>query len=150
MGGCAVDCPSSSRSATTDAATLIEKLAEDELDADVRARIAEAAEGNPLFAEQLLAFVLEQGPSALDTLPPTIEALLASRLDTLDRAERAIVERASIVGRDFRQGEVLALSPPEDAGTVGRRIERARPPRVRTHATRDSVRPRTRSRSTTY
>jgi tetratricopeptide (TPR) repeat protein len=102
-----------------DAATLIEKLAEDELDADVRARIAEAAEGNPLFAEQLLAFVLEQGPSALDTLPPTIEALLASRLDTLGREERAIVERASIVGRDFRQSELVALSQPEEAGMIG-------------------------------
>jgi class 3 adenylate cyclase len=102
-----------------DAAMLIEKLAVDELDANVRARIAEAAEGNPLFAEQLLAFVLEQGPSARDALPPTIEALLASRLDTLDRAERSVVERAAIVGRDFRQSEVVALSPPEAAGTIG-------------------------------
>jgi class 3 adenylate cyclase len=105
--------------ADDDAANLIANLAEDDIDASVRARIAEAAEGNPLFAEQVLAFVLEQGPSALDVLPPTIEALLASRLDTLDRSERAIVERASVVGRDFRQSEVGALSPPEEAGTVG-------------------------------
>jgi tetratricopeptide (TPR) repeat protein len=103
-----------------DGAALVSTLAADyEVDPNVGAQIAEAAEGNPLFAEQLLAFVVERGPDALDTLPPTIEALLASRLDGLGALERSILERASVIGRDFRQSEVAALSPPEEAGIVG-------------------------------
>ena len=44
-------------------------------------RIAELAEGNPLYAEQLLAYAREGG--SLDSVPPTIEALLMSRIDRL-------------------------------------------------------------------
>jgi class 3 adenylate cyclase/predicted ATPase len=106
--------------AAADAEALISHLARDaELDATVRGRIATASDGNPLFLEQLLAFVLEGGPDALASLPPTVEALLASRLDRLDPAQRAVVDRAAVIGHSFRESEVVALSPPEDAGRVG-------------------------------
>src|SRR5207237_5859734 len=43
----------------------------------------------------------------------TIQALLAARLDRLDPEERAVLERAAIVGRDFSRSSVLALLSPE-------------------------------------
>ena len=75
---------------------------------ELRAAIASAAEGNPLFVEQMLAVVAERGTASgeLD-VPPTIQALLAGRLDSLSEAERSALERASVVGKEF---ELAALS----------------------------------------
>jgi DNA-binding SARP family transcriptional activator len=99
--------------------TLIESLAaEAGLDEDALGRVAAAAEGNPLFAEQILALVREQGPGALDALPPTVEALLASRVDALAPSDRAVAERATVIGRIFGRDAVVALSPPEEAGSI--------------------------------
>ncbi len=39
-------------------------------------------------------------------VPPTIQALLAARLDQLDPAERAVLERGSVEGRVFHRGAV--------------------------------------------
>ena len=47
------------------------------------------------------------------SVPPTIHALLAARIDGLPDEERMVVERASVVGREFWHGALLALSPPE-------------------------------------
>ena len=84
-----------------------------ELDAppEARTRIAEAAEGNPLFAEQMAAMAIEEGPSF--PVPASIKALLAARLDRLPAPERAIVERAAVIGREFPLRAVAALAPDE-------------------------------------
>jgi class 3 adenylate cyclase/predicted ATPase len=74
------------------------------------ARIREAAEGNPLFIEQMVALVQESG-SAEVAVPPTIQALLAARLDQLDPADRAVLERGSVEGRVFHRRAVEALDP---------------------------------------
>jgi DNA-binding SARP family transcriptional activator len=82
---------------------------------DVRRRIVEAAEGNALFVEQLHAYVTEDvGGEELESVPPSIEALLASRLDRLEPSERTLLERAAVVGKDFRRAAVLHLSPPDE------------------------------------
>jgi class 3 adenylate cyclase/tetratricopeptide (TPR) repeat protein len=87
------------------------------LEADARARIREAAEGNPLFVEQMVAMLTEHpGETAM---PPTIQALLAARLDRLAPADRSILERASVLGKEFARGGVAELSPPEDMPNVG-------------------------------
>ena len=72
------------------------------------ARILEVAEGNPLFVEQLLAFADEGGE--LGHVPPTIEAVLATRIDGLGPSERALLQCASVVGRTFSPDVVAALS----------------------------------------
>jgi class 3 adenylate cyclase/DNA-binding SARP family transcriptional activator/tetratricopeptide (TPR) repeat protein len=78
------------------------------------ARISEAAEGNPLFLEQLVAMVAESGmPSEEAPLPPTVQALLAARFDRLGPAERAVCERAAIVGKEFWSSAVADLLPEE-------------------------------------
>ena len=95
-----------------------------ELVPEARARIAEVAEGNPLFVEELLRILVDDGLltranggwgvagdlSAI-SIPPTIHALLTARIDRLEAEERAVAERASVVGRVFWWGAVSALSP---------------------------------------
>ena len=65
-----------------------------------------AAEGNPLFLEQLVA--MRADDPAVRT-PPTIQALLAARIDALPLRERRVIEAASIEGRGFHRGAVRAL-----------------------------------------
>ena len=92
---------------------LIERLLGDAgLDETLRVRIAEAAEGNPLFVEQMLAMVAES-PNGDVIVPPTIQALLAARLDQLDASERGVLERGSVEGKIFHRGGVEALAPDE-------------------------------------
>jgi class 3 adenylate cyclase len=84
------------------------------LGADTKAaQVANAAEGNPLFIEQLAAVLSERGPQDRDSLPTTIRGLVAARLDALPTEERDVILDASIVGRIFWRGalERLARDP---------------------------------------
>ncbi|HEV3480068.1 MAG TPA: adenylate/guanylate cyclase domain-containing protein [Gaiellaceae bacterium] len=87
-----------------------------DLQPDERERITAAAEGNPLFLEQLLALAVEEG--AREAIPPSIHALLTARLDRLEDAERAVLERAAVVGREFTRGAVAALSDEVNVGST--------------------------------
>ena len=94
---------------------LIEALlAGGELDDTLRTRIREAAGGNPLFVEEMLALVRESGNGQV-TVPPTIQALLAARLDQLEPSERGVLERGSVEGKEFHRGAVVALAPEQTA-----------------------------------
>jgi tetratricopeptide (TPR) repeat protein len=81
------------------------------LDPAARARAAEAAEGNPLFLEQLLALASEHREEL--ALPHTIQGLLAARLDQLEANERALLERAAVIGKEFWRAALVDLSPRE-------------------------------------
>lgn len=84
------------------------------VDERTRRRIVDAAEGNPLFVEEMLAMVAEDdGAGEPIEVPPTIHALLAARLDRLQPRERQVVERASIEGKVFHRGAVAELTPEE-------------------------------------
>ena len=99
---------------------------------DDRRRIVEAAEGNPLFIEEMLWMLIEQGAlrrsdgmwvptrdlSAIP-VPPTVEAILAARLDALEPAERAVIERAAVIGEVFYWGAVADISPEAVGPEVG-------------------------------
>jgi class 3 adenylate cyclase len=108
--------------AEAQAGALVAEVAAEGLDEESRTQIIRIAEGNPLFLEQLLAFVQEAGPAALGSVPPTVEALLAGRLERLDPAERALTERAAVAGPDFSRGGLLALSPPEELTALDSRL----------------------------
>ncbi len=95
-----------------------------EIPRPVRERILGAAEGNPLFVEEMLGMLIDDGllrfedgawRSAADladvTVPPTIHLLLAARLDRLDAEERGTIERGSVEGQVFHVGAVATLSP---------------------------------------
>ena len=118
---------------TEDSRSMIEGLLGDgSLDTAVLDRVVAASEGNPLFAEQLLGMLVDEHLLELDgdtwrftdelseiTVPPTIQALLASRLDTLESSERSVIEPASVVGYVFPEDAVTALAPPDVAPRVG-------------------------------
>src|SRR5439155_563440 len=93
-------------------------------DREVADRLASAAGGNPLYAEQMLSMLIDDGALRLEAgqwvradlgseiaVPPTIHALLEARLDKLARAERATVEPASVIGLEFPQPAVESLAP---------------------------------------
>ncbi len=107
---------------TADAAQLALHLLGAEADA---ARVAEAAEGNPLFIEQLAAVLSELGPSEADTLPTTVRGLVAARLDALPFEERDVILDASIVGRIFWLGALERLArDPDRLGEALAALER--------------------------
>jgi class 3 adenylate cyclase/predicted negative regulator of RcsB-dependent stress response len=97
--------------------------------------ITRAAQGNPLFLEELLAGLVEEGRLrrqdgawvAADLqdlrIPPSIQALLTARLDRLGDAERAVLERAAVAGQVFEQSAVAAISPPSERAEVPARLE---------------------------
>jgi class 3 adenylate cyclase/tetratricopeptide (TPR) repeat protein len=94
-----------------------------ELDAsdDRREAIAAAAEGNPLFLEQLAAMAAEL-PGAELGVPPSIDAVLAARLDQLEPVEQQVVERASVLGGRFERRSLSALVEPSEQDAVGRTL----------------------------
>jgi class 3 adenylate cyclase/tetratricopeptide (TPR) repeat protein len=87
-----------------------------ELEPGLRERILAAADGNPLFVEEILAMVRDQGVSDV-RVPPTIQALLAARIDQLPQSERGALERGAVEGHVFHRGTVEALAP-EDSGVA--------------------------------
>jgi len=101
--------------ADSDSESLVARLGD--VPTATRERIVEVAEGNPLFVEQLVAMQAESG-NELD-VPPTLQALLAARIDRLSEPERAVVERGSVEGRLFHRGAVAALLPEPERAQVG-------------------------------
>ena len=85
-------------------------------DADERARLLAAAEGNPFFLEQMVAMRQETGSPA--STPATIQAVLAARIDALTHVERAVLDCAAIEGRQFHRGIVAELLAAPDRGSL--------------------------------
>jgi class 3 adenylate cyclase/tetratricopeptide (TPR) repeat protein len=98
-----------------DSEQLVEVLGGTGLAQTERDRILEGAEGNPLFVEQMLALAVE---GEREQIPPSIHALLAARLDRLGQEERAVLERAAVIGREFTAGAIVSLSDDEPAGST--------------------------------
>jgi class 3 adenylate cyclase len=86
------------------------------LSAEDQDAVVRASGGNPLFAEELAAFLAER--PEVESVPPTLGALLAARLDALRASERAAAERGAIEGELFHGQAVTALSPPADRADV--------------------------------
>ncbi len=98
-------------------------------------RLAEAAGGNPLFVEQMLSMLIDDGRlirqnggwTAVGDLqplsvPPTVAALLAARLERLSEPERRVVECAAVIGKEFSAGAVRDLLPESLRAEAGDRI----------------------------
>jgi len=99
-------------------------------------RIVAAAEGNPLYVEQMLSMLLDSGALRREggqwvraedygeiTVPPTIKALLEARLDSLARADRATVEPASVIGLEFERPAIEALVPDAVRPEIGKHLD---------------------------
>src|SRR5205807_10448962 len=116
-------------------ALLLDNLLGAGLPREARERILEAAEGNPLFVEEMLSMLIDDGllhredgrwvasdEVARVAVPPTIQLLLAARLDRLDSAERAVVERGAVEGKVFHRGAVAQLSAEDARAMVPSRL----------------------------
>src|SRR5439155_25437465 len=89
----------------------VDELIPERIAGGLRERIARAAGGNPLFIGEMLAIAGEASGEVV--VPPTLQALLAARLDQLETAERSVLERGAIEGEIFHRGAVQALAPDE-------------------------------------
>jgi tetratricopeptide (TPR) repeat protein len=103
---------------------LIDNLLEQaEVAEGVKSRIAAAAEGNPLFVEEMLAMLIDEGTLRQEDgrwlatrdvstieVPPTIQALLAARIDQLAPGELRVLEHAAVAGKLFSRGALRALA----------------------------------------
>ena len=116
-----------------DSSTLVENLLETaDLPSELTERIVRAAEGNPLFVEELLAMLVDDGSLVREgdrwrqtaslselTLPSSIQALLAARLDQLEPSELRVIEGGAVVGQVFYRSALAELAPESLAPDVG-------------------------------
>jgi class 3 adenylate cyclase/predicted ATPase len=94
--------------AESEAAALLERaLRAGVVEEHTGRRALEAAEGNPLYLEQLLAIQAEHGEEL--GVPSTVQAVLAARIDRLPSAERTVMQRASVQGRAFSRRALAEL-----------------------------------------
>ncbi|MEA2621309.1 MAG: hypothetical protein QOH61_219 [Chloroflexota bacterium] len=104
----------------------------------LRDRLLSIAEGNPLFVEEMVRLLLDTGAvrpeggaaTLMDDaeiarvdIPPTIQALMSSRLDQLPGPERRTAQRGSIVGRVFEASAVTTLTPETARANVAEHLD---------------------------
>jgi class 3 adenylate cyclase/tetratricopeptide (TPR) repeat protein len=90
-------------------------LAEHNVSAKVQARLLDKTEGNPLFVEETVRMLLEEGADHGDRIPDTLQALIGARIDRLPAGQKILLQRGSVIGRVFWAGAIAALSPEYDA-----------------------------------
>ena len=83
----------------------------------VAERVEEAAGGNPLFIEELAAWLSEGDTANAAGVPANIKTIIAARLDQLPAGERQVILDASVIGDFFWQGTLEAL------GSDGKLVE---------------------------
>ena len=108
------------------------------LPVDLLRRISEAAEGNPLFVEQMLSMLVDSGDlvrandgrwevhreQGTVRVPPGIVALIDARLDRLGGGDRSVLQAGSVIGLVFYRDAVRSISEPDVQSTVDASLER--------------------------
>jgi predicted ATPase len=77
---------------------------------EITPRLAERSGGNPLFAEEMVNRIIEEGSAEADTLPESVHSVLAARLDSLEPIERRLMQHAAVVGQTFWEGSLTGLA----------------------------------------
>jgi class 3 adenylate cyclase/tetratricopeptide (TPR) repeat protein len=92
-----------------EAEQLVAALGSQGLSPEVRAIVAQRAEGNPLFVEELVRMLLETSTPGT-TIPDTVQAVLTARIDRLPPRERRTLQAAAVIGRTFWPSAVLPIA----------------------------------------
>ena len=105
-------------------------LGEASLPQTLERRILSLADGNPLFVEQMLSMLIDDGllrkqaghwifsgAAAAVPVPGNVSSLLGARLDRLRPAELRVAESASVIGLEFSSSAVLALLQDSNTST---------------------------------
>jgi class 3 adenylate cyclase/tetratricopeptide (TPR) repeat protein len=82
-----------------------------ELSEDGRRALLDKTEGNPLFVEETVRMLAEEGAESVDRIPDTVQALIAARIDRLPAEGKALLQRAAVIGRIFYASALERLSP---------------------------------------
>ena len=105
---------------------LASLLTVEDLPKELRQRVLDRAEGNPLYVEEVVRLLIEEGvveqrnghwyatQAAADVrVPDSVEALIRARLDTLPAPERVLLQAGAVVGRVFQRSAVASIAPPD-------------------------------------
>ena len=113
--------------------TLISRLLDvDDMPEQLRATIVARSGGNPLFCEEFVRMLIDEGRIVRDgdrwrgaaadsfevRVPESIQALLAARLDGLPREQKALVQAASVIGEQFESEQLGQLAGREVAADL--------------------------------
>ncbi|MFY9588699.1 MAG: adenylate/guanylate cyclase domain-containing protein [Actinomycetota bacterium] len=103
---------------------------------DVAKTIIRSAAGNPLFVEEMLRMLVDDGVLTRDgsrwvvtgdvsdvAAPETVQAVIAARLDRLQPEELNVLQCAAVIGEVFWWGGVSALVDDATPAEVGRRLQ---------------------------
>ncbi len=106
-----------------------------DLPGELSERITEAAEGNPLFVEEMLRMLVDRGLLSTEGgtwtvagdlsevgVPLTLEALLTARLENLASGERRVIECASVIGEEFWPSALMQLMSDGESAAVSRHL----------------------------
>ncbi len=86
---------------------LAQVLGSPVVDAEVQQTLLAQAGGNPLYAEEFARMIADTGQAR--DLPPTVQGVIAARLDVLPPGEKALLQNASVLGKVFWRGGVEAI-----------------------------------------
>ena len=103
---------------------MLDDLLSGQIAPDLKRTIVDRSEGNPLFVEEIIRKLIDDGvlrateaarwevalPVAAVELPRSIQGLIAARLDGLPEDEKALLQDAAVVGRVFWVGAVAELT----------------------------------------
>ena len=115
-----------------DIATLIARLLSiDTLPPALRELIGKGSGGNPLFCEELLRMLIDDGtivhqgdtwrstaPTADIRIPDSVQAVLGARLDSLPPTEKLALQTASVLGEQFSLSVLFGLRTPAELASA--------------------------------
>ncbi|HEY8727285.1 MAG TPA: tetratricopeptide repeat protein, partial [Gaiellaceae bacterium] len=90
-------------------------LEEHRVTGKVRARLLDKTEGNPLFVEETVRMLVEEGADGGERIPDSLQAMIGARIDRLPAGAKIVLQRGSVVGRTFWAGAIDHLSPEYDS-----------------------------------
>ena len=91
---------------------LVEALLDGaELTERARRDLLDKTDGNPLYVEETMRMIAEEGVESVDRIPDTLQALIAARIDRLPAEAKSILQRAAVIGRVFWRAALERLSP---------------------------------------